>query len=476
MSPDPGSVGGRAADGRAAERHKGDGRVRAWRERFVARGARPVVATRLAGRLGRVVGGLGASDASGSGAPAAVGAFVPGRIEVLGKHTDYAGGRSLLAAIERGPVFAARRTPSPRVRVVDLGRRLHTEVDLRSFTASPAARWTTYPVTVLRRLSANFPGAMGGADITFENDLPSAAGMSSSSTLVTGLALVLAALFDLASHPAYASLRSPEDLAGYLGCIENGQSFGSLTGESGVGTFGGSEDHTAMLCSVPGALVRYAFRPVRREGVTPLFADSLFVVATSGVSASKIGDAREAYNRLSRLADELERRLNDDGRRAARPALSLAARFSADPDGIGALRRSLSSSGERALLARLDHLALESGTLIPDAWQALVDGDRARFGRAVAKSQEAAETLLGNQVDETVALVRSARDLGALAASSFGAGFGGSVWALVEAADAERFARTWLSRHRRAWPATATRAVAFTTAAGAPATVLSLTS
>ena len=48
-----------------------------------------------------------------------------------------------------------------------------------------------------------------------------------------------------------------ENLVEYLGCIENGQSFGILTGESGVGTFGGSEDHTAILCARAGQISQY---------------------------------------------------------------------------------------------------------------------------------------------------------------------------------------------------------------------------
>ena len=43
---------------------------------------------------------------------------------------------------------------------------------------------------------------------------------------------------------------------------------------------------------------------------------------------------------------------------------------------------------------------------------------------------------------ETIALARAARSLGAFAACSFGAGFGGSVWALVEG-DAAGFAARW---------------------------------
>ena len=62
------------------------------------------------------------------------------------------------------------------------------------------------------------------------------------------------------------------------------------------------------------------------------------------------------------------------------------------------------------------------------------------FGKLVDESQVAAEELLGNQVPETISLAKHARALGAYAASAFGAGFGGSVWALVSRSEAEQFA------------------------------------
>src|ERR1700722_6583154 len=48
-----------------------------------------------------------------------LGLFVPGRIEVLGKHTDYAGGRSLLCAIERGTCVAARKRSDSAINIFD---------------------------------------------------------------------------------------------------------------------------------------------------------------------------------------------------------------------------------------------------------------------------------------------------------------------------------------------------------------------
>ena len=68
-------------------------------------------------------------------------------------------------------------------------------------------------------------------------------------------------------------------------------------------------------------------------------------------------------------------------------------------------------------------------------------------------SQSDAELLLQNQVTETVGLARAARTLGAFGASSFGAGFGGSVWALVGRSEAADFAARWLTEYRAAFPA-----------------------
>src|SRR5699024_6899587 len=87
--------------------------------------------------------------------------------------------------------------------------------------------------------------------------------------------------------------------------------------------------------------------------------------------------------------------------------------------------------------------------LVPRAHAALRDGDLDAFAAATTLSQQLAETHLRNQVPQTVELVRSAARLGARTASAFGAGFGGSVWALVPTADADGFAAEWRRRYRR---------------------------
>jgi galactokinase len=86
----------------------------------------------------------------------------------------------------------------------------------------------------------------------------------------------------------------------------------------------------------------------------------------------------------------------------------------------------------------------------------------------VDRSQTAAERWLGNQVPQTITLASLARELGAVAASAFGAGFGGSVWAMVSPDRAESFAIEWAEKYRSKFPESASASQFFLTRAGPP--------
>jgi galactokinase len=394
--------------------------------------------------------------------------FVPGRIEVLGKHTDYAGGRSLLCAVERGFCVAARPRPDRMVRIADAVGNVETQVSLSEDSAAPVQMaWTAYPAATVRRIARNFPGELRGADIAFASDLPRSAGLSSSSALVVAVFTALARSNALEEREEFRSnIRSPEDLAGYLGAVENGLSFRTLAGDRGVGTFGGSEDHTAILCCRSGQLAQYAFCPVRFEREVALPPGWTFVVGASGVSAEKAGGARESYNRLSLAAAaifELWRGAGGSGE-----TLGEAVRA---PDAPERIREILAMSSHPrfpapGLLDRFDQFLEESEVLVPAATRALETGHADALGDIVARSQAGAERLLRNQVPETIGLVASARALGAIAASAFGAGFGGSVWALVRTGEVEDFRLRWQQDYRRLCPGEAAASEFFATRAG----------
>jgi len=395
--------------------------------------------------------------------------FVPGRIEVLGKHTDYAGGRSLLCAAEQGFCLVSRPRRDPRIRVFDAVSGDACETALDPGVAPRLGHWSNYPATVARRVALNFPGAATGADIAFASDLPPAAGMSSSSAFMIGVFLALSAANDLNADPRFrGAVADTEALAAYLACIENGSGFGALAGDRGVGTFGGSEDHTAILCCAAGSLSQYRFAPVARESRVALPAGLTFVIASSGVLAEKTGAALAAYNRASRSAA----RVLETWRRASgRADATLYSAATSSPDARDRIRAALGTAGDSefsgdVLRDRFDQFCAESLDILPAAAAALGAGDVLQFGALVDRSQRAAETCLGNQIPETMTLARSARACGAVAASAFGAGFGGSVWALVDASRADAFMRAWSAAYREAHPDRASGARFFGSGAG----------
>ncbi len=212
--------------------------------------------------------------------------FVPGRIEVLGKHTDYAGGRSLLAATGQGFCSVAVPGAGRELRLFDRTRDVRAVVPLGK-DASSSIGWARYPVAVVHRLARDFFPLERGLDLAFTNDLPTAAGMSSSSAFVVATFLALATRHDLFADPRYTvHLARPEALAGYLGAVENGYPFGSFAGDQGVGTFGGSEDHTAILSCQAGEVLQARYSPVVFERRILRLDGKVFAVASSGVEAA----------------------------------------------------------------------------------------------------------------------------------------------------------------------------------------------
>ena len=374
-----------------------------------------------------------------TGGPPAHAWWVPGRLEVFGKHTDYAGGRTLVCAVPTGFAVAARPRADGTLRVIDARR--GQRVELHAGDGTTFAGWRHYVAVAARRLAANFPGARLGADLVLSSDLPPASGMSSSSALVVAISAALVRVAGIEDRPEWrANVHGTLDVAGYFACIENGMTFGTLAGDAGVGTHGGSEDHAAILGGTPGRLSAFAFVPMRPIGRVGLPHGWRFVLAPSVIQSAKTGGAQGAYNNLARGAAVLLELWNASQPRAASLGAALGA------GSVQTLRDLVRGSAiaqwpAGVLEKRLEHFIREDAR-VPDAVDAFGAADLDRLSALADASQAEAERLLGNQVPETIALARSARELGAFAACSFGAGFGGSVWALVDR-DAGEFARRW---------------------------------
>jgi galactokinase len=226
----------------------------------------------------------------------------------------------------------------------------------------------------------------------------------------------------------------------------------------------------AILCCQAGMLSQYSFAPVRFEDRLRPPEGLTFAVAVSGVAAAKTGAAMRSYNRAAAVARAAVEAWNQA---AVRRDPHLGAAMAGSPGAAGALRDVLGRARRRGfspgeLAGRAEQFEAEC-RLIPQAVEALRSGHYARLGELVDISQGLARRWLGNQAPQTIALAAQARELGALAASAFGAGFGGSVWALVESATAGRFLQSWRGRYAADFPAEARRAEFFTTLPSGPA-------
>ena len=391
--------------------------------------------------------------------------WVPGRIEIRGNHVDYGGGRSLVAAIERGFCVVAAPREDTRLRVTDVAGGQNVTVDFNPELELPEG-WRRYVATVARRLARDLRSPLVGLDVCFVSDLPPAAGMSSSSALLIALFLAIARINRLNERDPFRR-RTPDPLmlADYIACIENGQPFGPLAGDSGVGTFGGSQDHAAILCCRANTISQFAYCPLRYERDIPMPAGQIFVVAASGVEAIKTGPAMELYNRAADRLRELLRLWNEHSGRSDTNMMGVA---NGDP-ATGRSFLKILTGDRRPLYDRFAQFYTEAAENVPTAGHALLQGDFDLFRRVTDCSQQLAEYFLGNQIPETIFLACAARENGANAASAFGAGFGGSVWAMISENQADDFTDRWRRAYLTAFPQQATSAMFFTTRPGPPA-------
>lgn len=372
--------------------------------------------------------------------------FIPGRIEFLGKHTDYCGGRSIVCAIDRG--FHAETELRHDKNIVLINRNTGETVSLDLWDPKTAPHhWSKYAAEVVKRVSDNFPEFQRGVTLAFHSDLPQASGLSSSSALMIMVFAAIAEVNELHQTPSFKNnISDAFQLAEYLGCIENGQTFNDLKGSAGVGTFGGSQDHAAITLSRKNFLHRIAFSPLREENRFDFPADLCFVTASSGVAAEKTGAALGLYNSLSMMVSAVTGTIAN-GETLARII---------ENTGIENVRQQITEGTfefpTQQLLDRIEQFYVENFHIIPKVSELLGEGKMNEVGELIDLSQQNAERLLGNQVDETIFLQRSARELGAVAASAFGAGFGGSVYAVVKTEQAEYFCSEWENIYKDTFP------------------------
>ena len=333
----------------------------------------------------------------------------PGRVELLGNHTDYNEGYVLSAAIDRGVTIQGHAIGNGKISLHSATMDSSVDSEIGSLERSETAPWANYPLGVVWAfLEAKFLLLGFSAEIT--SDLPLGAGLSSSAALEVATATFLKKLFTLEIDP----LR----LAKLCRKAENefvGVNCGLLDQVSS--TFG-KKDHAIFL-------------DCRNETVenVPFPHGVSLLITHSGVKHALVGGE---YN---------ERRLQ-----CFEAAEKLGARALRDVSGVQL------EAGKTALpplvYKRAAHIVGENERVLSGI-TALRNRDVKTFGELMFQSHESSRVNFENSTSELDALVAIAHEEpGVLGSRLTGGGFGGATVSLIETPAADAIAENYIRKYR----------------------------
>ncbi len=142
----------------------------------------------------------------------------PGRVNLIGDHTDYNDGFVLPAAINFGTDIAASKRNDRKVRILAVACRNETaEFDLDSIAFSQTHMWLNYVQGTLQALMAKFP-ALQGADLVVNGDVPQGTGLSSSASFEVTLLKTFSDLYQLNLDGVDAALMGQRAENSFVGC------------------------------------------------------------------------------------------------------------------------------------------------------------------------------------------------------------------------------------------------------------------
>jgi galactokinase len=323
----------------------------------------------------------------------------PGRVNLIGEHTDYNDGFVLPLAIDLECTVRARPRDDGLVtaRSLDVAGALELPAD-GSADPGSVRGWGRHAASLLRVLGARGRPA-AGIDAVVSSTVPVGAGLSSSSALEVGLAVALcdAARFELPALELARACQESEILA--------------------TGVPGGIMDQVASICGREGCALLIDCRSLAVEPI-PIPDDLAVIVVHSGTSRS-LGGTAYAERRA-----ECER---------VAAALGLASLRDARLDQV---------AGE----PRARHVVSENERVL-EAVTAL----RGRDGERVGELMRASHASLRDDYEVSTpaldSLVAALEAAGALGARLTGAGFGGCVVALADRARAEEVATRGAERY-----------------------------
>ncbi|MDZ7373421.1 MAG: galactokinase [candidate division KSB1 bacterium] len=323
-------------------------------------------------------------------------ASAPGRVNLIGEHTDYNEGFVFPMAVDRRIWVAGKRSSSDTIRLVSLNGLGSCEVPVARLERSGS--WADYPVGVVWALQRRGISAEG-FDAVFFGTVPIGSGLSSSAALEVATLYLLLGLWELELQPKDRPLVCHEAETGFVGvrCGIMDQFISALA----------AQDHALFLDC----------RTIEYEQV-PLQLGSHCIVITD--SKKKRGLVDSEYNRRRQECEEGVRLLQEAGEK------------------VKALRdvtqEMLEAHAHRlpeTVLRRCRHVVTENYRVLKSV-EALARSDLEEFGALMNESHDSLRQDYQVSCEELDLLVETARAApGVLGSRLTGAGFGGCTVTLA---------------------------------------------
>ena len=333
----------------------------------------------------------------------------PGRVNLIGEHTDYNGGLCLPIALPQRTYAAVSRRDDGVLRMASAQQDGVVEVSLDDISPEQPGGWGAYVAGVLWALRRDGL-AVDGLDVLVDSTVPLGAGLSSSAALECAVAAASSDLFDL---DLLATADGRARLAAR--CVEAENVI------AGAPT-GGMDQSAALLCDDAAALLLDCRSGGSRQVPFDLDAAGYVLLVTDTRAEHALVDGQYAARR--------------EACEAAARDLGVGTLREIDPAG---LETALERLGSDEVRRRVRHVVteIERVTL---AVAALESGDLVEVGRLFDASHASLRDDYEVSCEELDLATATARSGGALGARMTGGGFGGSCIAIVRASDADAVA------------------------------------
>jgi len=342
--------------------------------------------------------------------------YSPGRVNLIGEHTDYNGGYVFPCALDFGTYAAIRKRNDKKVFMASLNFDLKVEVDLDAFIYDKSHDWANYPKGVLKVLQDEGYD-FSGFEIVFEGNIPNGAGLSSSASIELVTAVAVNEVFNLNIDriKLVKLCQKAENTFVGVNC--------GIMDQFAVGM--GKKDHAILLKS---DTLEYSYVPLKLEGYKILITNTN---KRRGLLDSKYNERRsECEKALSYLQKAL-------------PVKNLSEitieQFEEYQDLIP----------YEVLRKRAKHVITENKRVL-DAVKALNDKDLIKFGELMIESHNSLRDdyeVTGKELDT---LVEEALKLkGVIGSRMTGAGFGGCTVSIVKEEEVPDFIKVVSKNYKR---------------------------